>query len=181
MKNTNFGFYNHGGVQYCKRCNHIIEFPSVKINSNAWQVDKLKRFNFRVIERNSWIEKSNRRPCGGKTENTWDESIRENIPSCMNCDNIRGTDCDEPWTEDQCEIHFCHFIAPFTICDLHGIRLRRIRVLDDGTVEGIPKYCYDDTWMSLEGVKKWNADYADRLRKDYEKRKKKREEELKQK
>ena len=27
MKDTNFGTYNEGGMQHCKKCNHILEFP----------------------------------------------------------------------------------------------------------------------------------------------------------
>jgi len=168
---TKFGTYYEGDMKYCKRCNHIIGFP---ITSNLYaktsEIGRLKRFNFRVVERESWREKTNRRPCGGTYDKVWEESVREDKDSCMNCWNRRGTDCDESWKEDSCQVHHCYFITPFTICDLHQIDLRRVRILFDGTIEGIPEHCYKDTWMSLEKVKEFNVEWGIAIRKDNEKR-----------
>ena len=165
-----FGSYYEGNyIRRCKRCNHIVEFPFVALNSHVSTQDRLKRFNFRVVKRESWKEEGNL--CGGYGPMMLTKR-EENIDSCMNCWNNRGTDCDEPWTEDSCDIHHCHFISPFTICDLHQIRMRRLRILPDGNVEGIPEYCWEDKWMSLEDVEKWNEERNKIIEEEARKRKK---------
>lgn len=145
-----FGSQDICGVKYCKRCGHIVDFPYSKVSYNAYVASKLKMFNFRVVKRDSKHT--------GKVSYGIRDVEREDVPNCRSCWNHRGIDCDEHWKKDSCELLFCHFIAPFTVCDLYKIHLRRIRVLPDGGVEAIPEYCYRDTWMSLEDAKKWNEE-----------------------
>jgi hypothetical protein len=101
-----------GGVRYCNRCNHIVEFPDYEILSNAFTVSKAKKHNFRTIERFS--EDRGDTWCGRRVMH------RKDMDSCMNCNNARGYDCDEHWTENRCMVVGGAPVAPFTICDLHG-------------------------------------------------------------
>jgi hypothetical protein len=155
MMNKEFGTHHlpkprgHiGYMVYCNRCDHITSFPTTAIGSNAYLVRRAKEWNFRVIERESWAEKSNRKPCGGKTYTIWDETIREPMNSCMNCNHARGYDCDEPWTENRCQFSTPQ-ITPFTICDLHGKEVewsmpeRKYVVVGDYWVPGTRKRPYE--------------------------------------
>lgn len=111
MRRAGTGSYSieGGKVKYCKRCDHIVGFPDYEITSNMSTVHKAKKYNFRVIERFS--EDRGDTWCGRRTMH------REDMDSCMGCNNARGYDCDEHWSENRCMIIHPP-IAPFTICDL---------------------------------------------------------------
>lgn len=102
-------------VHTCKRCDHIVAFPEHKIGLSAYYADEAKRFNYRIIKRES-------RYTGGLTYGMR-EVDREDMDSCMRCCNSRGHDCDEPWTDARCQPLSVQ-PTPFTICDMYGMEIK---------------------------------------------------------
>ena len=135
-----FGAFQVPPVWYCKKCNSIIKFPFTKIGYNVWSVQKTKQYGFRVIERFS--EDRGEIWCGKC------EMYREEMNSCMNCCNSRGYDCDEHWSESSCRLLHIYNIAPFTICDLHGIDLDIVKIDGDGKIWG--KYYHDKNYKEIK-------------------------------